>query len=106
MQRPIGSARERFPNHLLNPCRPSRADHDFAAVLLAQTQALFERIRVRLVHFVADVLLADPRLVVIQTRLPLASGDLLDADGDLHSSYFLKMRAPLVPPKPNEFDNA
>ena len=68
-----------------------------------------------------------------ETRLPLASRHLLDADGNFHetltawllgpgawagraqvsslkpqaySSYFFINNAPLVPPKPNEFDSA
>ena len=84
MQRPIGATGERFANHLLHARGSGRTDDDFAAVLFAQPQPFFQRIGVGLVHFVADVLLADPRLVVVQTRLPLASRDLLDADGNLH----------------------
>ena len=85
VNRAVGAARQRLANHLLHPRRPCRADDHLAAVLLAQAQRLLERIGVRLVHLVADVLFADPGLVVAQARLPLAGGDLLDADGDLHA---------------------
>src|SRR5689334_9022914 len=85
MNRAVGAARQRFANHLLNARRTGRADDHFPAVLLAEPQRLFERIGVRLVHLVADVLLADPGLVVVEPGLPLAGGDLFDADGDLHA---------------------
>src|SRR5918992_2890496 len=84
VQRPIGAARERFANDLLNACRAGGTDDHFATMLLTETQRLFERICVGLVHFIADVLLANPRLLIVQSGLPLAGGDLLDADGDLH----------------------
>ena len=84
VQRAIGAARQRLANDLLHARRAGRADDDLATVLLAKPQRLLERVGVRLVHLVADVLLADPGLVVAQPRLPFAGGDLLDADGDLH----------------------
>jgi len=108
MNRAIGAARERLANHLLDTRRTGAADHHFPAVPLAQSQRFLERVGVRLVHLVADVLLADPGLVVVEPRLPLAGRNLLDTDGDLRSypSYFLKSNAAFVPPKPNEFDSA
>ena len=69
---------------LLDAGRARRADDHLAAVLLAQAQALLERVGIGLVHLVARLLLADPRLAVVQTRLPLAGRHLLDADGNLH----------------------
>src|SRR5688572_10679749 len=84
MNRAIGAARQRFADHLLHARRTRGAHHHFAAMLLAQAQRLFERIGVGLVHLVADVLVADPRLVVVQAWLPLARWDLFDADCDLH----------------------
>ncbi len=131
VQRAVGAARQRLANHLLDAGWSGRADHDLAAQLLTEPQRFLERIGVRLVHLEAGVLLADPGLVVGETRLPLARGDLLDADGDLHTlgsrlstldsglveipktkaksaypSYFLNSNAAFVPPKPNEFDSA
>ena len=84
VQRAIGAARERLANHLLHARRAGRAHHHLAAVLLAQPQALLERIRVRLVHLVTDILVANPGLVVVETRLPLAGRNLLDTDSDFH----------------------
>ena len=84
VQRAIGAAGQGFADHLLHARRPGRADHDFAAMLFAKAQGLLERIGVRLVHLVADVLVADPGLVVVQARLPLTGRDLLDTDCDFH----------------------
>jgi len=53
-------------------------------VLLLEPQRFFERVGVGLVHLEAGVGLANPGLVVVQARLPLAGGDLLDANGYLH----------------------
>ena len=64
---------------------PAEHDHDFAAVLLLEPQRLFERVGVRLVHLEAGVLIADPGLRVVEAGLPLAGGDLLDADGNFHA---------------------
>ena len=80
----IGAARQRLAKHLRDARRPGRADDHLAAVLLLEPQRLLERVGVRLVHLVAGVLLANPGLGVVQPRLPVAGGDLLDADGDLH----------------------
>ena len=84
MQRAIGAAGKGFANHLLDARRPGRADDDLAAMLFAKTQGLLERVGIRLVHLVADILVADPGLVVVQARLPLTSWDLLNTDGDFH----------------------
>ena len=51
---------------------------------IEKAQRFLESISVGLVHLVADVLLANPRLGVIQARLPLAGGHLLDTDDDVH----------------------
>ncbi len=84
VNRPVRTARERFPDDLLHTRRTGAADHDFPAVLLAQAQRFFQRVRVRLVQLVAGILLTNPRARVVQARLPLAGGHLLDADGNLH----------------------
>ena len=83
----VGAARQRLADHLRDARRPGRADDHFAAVLLLQPQRLFERVGVGLVHLEAGVLIANPGLVVVETRLPLAGGHLLDADGYLHGRY-------------------
>ena len=82
----IGPAREGLPDHLCRACGTGRADDHLAAVLLLETQALLERVRVGLVHLEAGVALANPGFRVVQAGLPLARGDLLDADGDFHDS--------------------
>jgi hypothetical protein len=53
-------------------------------VLLLQAQRLFERVGVRLVHLERSVLFADPGFRIVEAGLPLAGGDLFDANGDLH----------------------
>src|SRR5688572_24705318 len=76
----VGAARQRFANHLLHARRAGGTDHHLAAVLLAQPQRLLERIGVGLVHFIADILIANPGLGVVEAWLPLARGNLFDAD--------------------------
>src|SRR5204863_8604281 len=102
----VGTARERFADDRLHARRPRRTDDHFPAVLLPEPQRLFERVGVGLVHLVADVGFANPAFLIVQAWLPLARGDLLDADGNFHASYLLKRSAALVPPNPNEFDSA
>ena len=80
----IGAAGERLANHRRRARRPGRAHHDLSPVLLLEPQPLLEGVRVGLVHFEAGVGFPDPRLRVVQARLPLARRDLLDTDGDLH----------------------
>ena len=93
VDRAVGAARQRLADDLRDARRPGRADDHLAAVLLLQPQRLFERVGVRLVHLEAGVLLADPGLGVVQARLPLAGGDLFDADGDFHWSTQFSCRA-------------
>src|SRR6185436_19520221 len=81
----IGAARQRLADHLGDARRPGRADDHFAAVLLLEPERLLERVGVGLVHLEAGVLVADPGFVVVEAGLPLAGGDLLDADGNFHS---------------------
>ena len=68
----IGAARQRLAQHLGHARGSGRADDHFPAVLLLQAQALFERVRVRLVHLVAGVLLADPACRLVDAGLPVA----------------------------------
>src|SRR5438552_18757404 len=106
MDRAVGAARERFANDLRDTRRPGRADDHFAAVLLFQTQRLFERVGVGLVHLEAGVAFTDPGLIVVQAGLPLARRHLLDANRNFHASNLLNRSAAFVPPNPKEFDSA
>src|SRR5262249_39805878 len=110
MNRPVGAAGKRLADNCLHPGGTSRADDDLAAMLFPKPQRFFERVAVGLVHLIADVLFADPRLGVIETWLPLSRRHLLNADRNLHSrdnsgraeprrhgdteSYFFKRVAP------------
>ena len=80
----IGAARQRFAQHLPHARRPRRADDDFSAVFFLEPQAFLERVRVRLVHLERRVLLPDPGLRLVQTRLPVAGGNLFETDSDFH----------------------
>ena len=84
VDRAVRATGERLTDHLLHARGARRTDDDFSTVFLAQPQRLFEGVGIRLVHLVADILLANPRLVVLEARLPLAGGHLLDAHCNLH----------------------
>src|SRR5439155_27278510 len=71
-------------NDLRNARRLRRADDDFSAVLLFEPQRFFERVGIRLVHLVAGVLFANPGFRVVEAWLPLARGNLFDANGYFH----------------------
>ncbi len=88
VDRAVGAARQRLPQHLRDARGPGGADDDFAAVLLAQAQAL-PRARRRPARSAPSSRPARGCSVpsVGQARLPLAGRDLLDADGDLHGSH-------------------
>ena len=86
MNRAIGAARERFAQHLGRACRTGGADDHLAAVRLAEAERLLERVGVGLVQLPARVLLTNGAAVLGQPRLPLARGNLLDADGNFHGS--------------------
>jgi hypothetical protein len=47
-------------------------------------QAFFERVRVRLVNLEVEVGLVDPAPRIVNTKLGIARGHLLDSDDDLH----------------------
>ncbi len=82
----VGSAGQRLAQGLGHAGRAGGADDHFAAVLLLEAERLFERVRVRLVQLEGGILVAHPRLGVVQPKLPLAGDDLLDADSDFHSA--------------------
>src|SRR4051794_13797098 len=84
MDGPVRTARQCLADDLGSTSGSGRTHHHFPAVLLLETQRLFERVRVRLVQLEAGVLIADPGLRLVDTKLPLPRDDLFDADGDLH----------------------
>ena len=89
-----------------------------------QAKPFFERESVRLVHFMAEIGLVDPGAGLVNPDHRIPSRDLLQTDKDIHgvntlertprsrgrfdypSEYRLKIRAPLVPPNPNELVRA
>ena len=113
MDSAVGALGEGFANGLRH-ARGTGADHDhFAAVLLAQLQGFFESVGVGLVDLEAQVVFVDPGSGGVHAQRRIAEGNLLDRYGDLHVNVFadahpsfLKIRQPLVPPKPNEFESA
>jgi hypothetical protein len=82
-------------------------------MLFLQPQRFFEREGIRLIDFEAEIVLLNPAAARVDAKLRVARRDLLDGDQDFHgksapsrSVYRLKIRQPLVPPNPNEFDSA
>ena len=82
--RPIGPAGQRLTKHLSDPRGSGRARDDLSAQLLLEPQALLQRVGVRLVHLITDIGITNPSALFVETRLPVARGNLLDADGNLH----------------------
>ena len=70
--------------HFVHARGAGRHDDHFPAVLLAQSQRFFERVRIRLVQFPAGVLVTHPRLGVVDSDLPFAGDNLFDTNGDKH----------------------
>ena len=62
VNRAVGAAGERLADDRLHAGGAGRADDNLAAVFLPKPQRLFERVGIGLVHLVADVLFANPRL--------------------------------------------
>src|SRR6476659_8278499 len=85
MDSAIGTARQCLADDLAGTSGSGRTHHHFSAVLFLETQRFFERVRVRLVQLEAGVLIANPGLRFVDTKLPLACDDLFDADRNLHS---------------------
>src|SRR6266567_250768 len=121
----VSALGERFFNRLLHALRAHRKRNHFSAVLFLQTQRLFQRVAVRLVHFETDVGFLDPVPGNRQRRV--FRGNLLDAYDNFHEAFpflnlkpncgprgrgyylpdqRLKMSAALVPPNPKEFESA
>ncbi len=51
----ISALCQRLAQHLLRPGRTGGNDHHFATVLLLLAESFFERVSVRLVHFVRNI---------------------------------------------------
>ena len=88
----VGAPRQRFAQHLARACRPGGAGHNLAAVLFAETKRLLERVGVGLIHLERRILLAHVAFAVVDARLPLARGDLLDADSYAHAYILAVVR--------------
>ena len=91
----VGTARQCLAQHLRDAFGSDGAHDDLAAVRLLEAQRLFEGIRVRLVHLVGDVGITNPGARVVDARLPVASWNLFDADGDFHGA---QLRGPVAVP--------
>ena len=59
--------------------------HHFAAVLLLELQAGFQRVSVRLVDLVAEIGFLDPLARGGDPQLRIARGNLLDGNDDFHN---------------------
>jgi len=47
-------------------------------------QRFFERIGVRLVHFIAEIAILDPAPIRRDTKLGISNGDFFDGNDDFH----------------------
>ena len=79
----IGALGQGLAQYLLRARRAAGDDHHFSAVLLFLAQRLFQRVGVRLVHFVGNIF-ANPRAALVQLQRRVFLRDLLHADQDLH----------------------
>ena len=77
---PLASASRRY---LLCPRRPGGDDHHLAAVLFLLPQSLFQRVRVRLIHFIGHVL-TNPRARFIQLERRILLRNLLNTNQYFH----------------------
>ena len=108
----VGAFGQRLADGLRSARRPGAQRDHFAAVLLLQLQRLFERVSIRLIDLETEVALLNPAAARIDAKLRIADRNLLDGNDNLHGSRRyqpvnrLKIRQPLVPPKPNEFESA
>ena len=81
MNRPIRALGQRLAQHLLRPRRTARDHDDLALVLLPLAQRLFQRVGIRLVHFVRNIF-ADPRAAFVQLERRIFLRHLLHANQD------------------------
>ena len=85
MDRPVRAFRQRLAQNLQRPRRAGRQDDHLARMLFLLPQRLFERKRVRLIHFVGNIF-ADPRPRFIQLQRSVFLRYLLHANQNLHGS--------------------
>src|SRR5256885_2089521 len=105
MNRAVGALGQSFTQGL-RYARRTGADHDYlAAMLFTQLQGFFERVGVRFVDLEAEVVFFDPGAGGVDAQRRIAERNLLNRNCDFHQS-FLKIRQPLVPPKPKELESA
>ena len=71
------------PRTFRRPGGPSRLDDYFPAFLFFLAESFFQRVGIRLVYFVRDVL-ADPGARLVELERGVLLRDLLHADKDLH----------------------
>ena len=87
----------------------AQGDH-FAPVLFLQLQSLFQGVGIRLIDLETQVVLLNPAAARVDAKLRIANRNLLDGNDNFHEKSqpvnLLKMRHPLVPPNPNEFESA
>ena len=104
----VGALGQSFADGLRRARRSGAQRDHFAAVLFLQLQRLFQRVRIRLVDLEAQIVLLNPAAVRVDAELRIAHRNLLDGDNYFHELQpnLLKMRHPLVPPNPNEFESA
>ena len=106
----VGAQGERFAQRLAHPLGAEAEHHDLAAGLLLDLERRLERALVALVDDEREVLLLDPRTLLVEAQAGLGVGHLLDADRDLHGfvrraareagAYHLD-RPVLVPARPS-----
>ncbi len=87
----VGAAGERLAQHLRDTGGSGGTDDHLTPELLLQAQRFFQRVRVGLVHLVGGVLLTNPGARLVQSGLPVARGNLLDADGDFHGKVYRQL---------------
>ena len=81
MNRAIRALGQRLAQHLLRPRRAAGDHDDFAFVLFPLPQRLFQRERVRLVHFVRNIF-ANPRAAFVELERRIFLRHLLHANQD------------------------
>ena len=90
MNRAIGALGQRFAQHLLGTRGTAGNHHDFALVLFALAERLFQRKSIGFVHFVGDVF-ANPRAAFVELERCIFLRHLLHADQDFQTSLLLPM---------------
>ena len=81
----VGSLGQRLAQHLLRPRRTGGDHHHLATIFFLLPHRLFQRIGVRLVHLIANIL-AEPGRALIQLQRRIFLRYLLHANQDLHAA--------------------